>query len=151
MEPNNTIYPTHSCFDDALEFIEWVAKEYKTEDLSFLTLVHGIAQGDGGALHAHGWVEDSGMNVAIYAGILRSEKVYFYTPIDEYYKAHRVQETTRYTLREALEHNLRTIHFGPWEPKYVALTGGGEHYTVIKSGTIKIGTLGKLPNKEVPA
>lgn len=149
-EPNNTIYPTHSCFDDAMEFMEFVAKEYKNEDLSFLKLVHGTVKGDDGLPHAHAWVEDSGTEVAIYAGVLKCEKVYFYTPIEEFYSGWRVQETTKYTIKETVENNLRTIHFGPWEQKYKDLVADDKHgnHTFIVGGTMRIGTLGKLPRKE---
>jgi hypothetical protein len=111
--------------------------------------VHGIVKGDDGGLHAHGWVEDSGTKVAIYAGVLKGEKVYFYTPLDEYYSGYRVQETTRYTIRDAVLNNLQTVHFGPWEPKYKALVGGdGGDHTFIGAGKMRIGTIGKLPRKE---
>jgi hypothetical protein len=148
MENNNTIYPTYSCFDDAMEFIDYVAQEYKNEDTSVITLVHGTIKGDDGNLHAHAWCEESGLKVAIFAGFLRGEKVYFYSPLDEFYEKYRVQEKTHYTIKEALGHNLRTIHFGPWEPKYVALCGIEGDVGFIGSGEMRIGTVGKLPTRK---
>lgn len=148
MDQNNTVYPTHSCFDDALEFINYVALEYRDEDTSMISLVHGIVRGDDGNNYAHGWVEDSSTRLAIFAGVLKGEKIYFYTPIEEFYTKNRVKETTKYTIKEAIENNIRTIHFGPWEPKYVALCGGGGYHTVIGGGEMRLGTIGKLPTKE---
>lgn len=144
--PNNIIYPTHSCFDDAMEFVDYVAREFKGEDVP-IQLVHGLMTGDDGQPHAHAWVEETNMKLAVFAGMHKGEKVYFYTPIDQFYAGYKITETTKYSVIEALENNLRTIHFGPWEPKYVALCGGG-HLAVIGSGEMRVGTIGKLPTKK---
>src|SRR4249920_2200100 len=77
MEQNNTVYPTYSCFDDAMEFIDYVACEYKNEDTSMITLLHGLMTGDDGAPHAHAWVEDASTRTAIFAGIWKGDKIYF--------------------------------------------------------------------------
>jgi hypothetical protein len=144
---NNTVYPTYSCFDDALEFIDYVACEYKDEDTSMVTLVHGLMTGDDGEPHAHAWVEDSTTNLAVFAGILKGEKIYFYAPIDQFRKCYKITDTTQYTIREALLKNLEHQHFGPWEPKYVALCGSGDT-AMIGSGMMKLGTIGKLPTRK---
>jgi len=148
MEQNNTVYPTYTCFDDAMEFIDYVAMEYKDEDMSFLTLVHGIINGDDGESYAHAWCEESGMKVAIFAGFLRGEKTYFYSPVDEFYEKYKVKETIRYTIPEAIAKNREYIHFGPWDPKYVALCGNASQIGVIGGGQMKVGTIGKLPARK---
>jgi hypothetical protein len=145
---NNVVHPTFSCFDDAMEFIEYVAKEHKQDDLSMIKLVHGLFTGNDNKSHTHAWVEDSSMEVAIFAGMWKGDKIYFYSPIDQFYSSHKITETTKYTLREAAEKNLTHQTFGPWEPKYVALCGDG-HYETVGSGEMKLGTVGRLPNKEV--
>jgi hypothetical protein len=148
IEQNNTVYPTYSCFDDSLEFISYVALEYKDEDTSMVSLVHGIVSGDDGGNYSHAWVEDDSTRVAIFAGMWKGEKIYFYAPIEEFYTQHRVKETTKYTIKEAIENNIRTIHFGPWEPKYEALCGSGTQHTVIGGGEMRLGTIGKLPTRK---
>lgn len=145
--PNNTIYPTHQCFNDAMEFIDYVALAYKGEDTSMIKLVHGLITGDDGKSHAHAWVEDSSTETAIFAGIWKGEKIYFFSPVGQFYEKYRVTETTKYTIAEALAENLRTIHFGPWEPKYVALCGDGDA-TFIGGSEMRIGTIGKLPQRK---
>ena len=144
---NNTVYPTYSCFDDALEFIDYVACEYKDEDTSMITLMHGLMTGDDGAPHAHAWVEDASTQTAIFAGLWKGDKIYFYSPIDQFRQGYKITDTTRYTIKEALLKNLEHQHFGPWEPKYVALCGDGER-TVIGGGEMKLGTIGKLPTRK---
>jgi hypothetical protein len=141
---NNTVYPTHSCFDDAMEFIDYLAVEFKDESMP-IQLVHGLMKGDDGQLHAHAWVEESNMGLAVFAGIHRGQKTYFYTPVKDFYACYRITETTKYSIEEALQNNLRTIHFGPWEPKYVALQGDGGNHTIIGTGTMKLGRIGRLP------
>ena len=144
---NNTVYPTYSCFDDAMEFIDYVACEYNGEDTSMITLVHGLMTGDDGEPHSHAWVEDSSTKTAIFAGLWKGEKIYFYSPIDEFRKSYRITYYTRYTIKEALMKNMEHLHFGPWEPKYVALCGDGDKFT-IGSGQMRLGTIGKLPTKK---
>ncbi len=147
-QPNNVLSPTFSCFDDSLEFIDYVACEYPQDDLSMLTLVHGIFTGDDQKPHTHAWVEDSSTETAIFAGILRGTKMYMFARLSDYYDKYKFTETKRYTVQEALRANLASGHFGPWEAKYAALCGNGER-TVVGSGEMRCGTIGPLPKKEV--
>jgi hypothetical protein len=144
---NGVVHPTHSCFDDSLEFIEYVCGEYKQDDLSMLTLVHGIFIGDDGKPHTHAWVEDSSTKTAIFAGIYQGTKTYLFSKLDQFHNRYKFTETTRYTLREAMEHNLRTMSYGPWDPKYIALCGDGER-TVVGASVMDVGLIGPLPRKE---
>jgi hypothetical protein len=116
------IYPTHECFNDALDFISDVLiqnpddREALVEEL---LLVHGICLAPDGQPYAHAWVQDG--DRCIFCGILDGTRGYFAASRDEYYAEMRVQDVTRYPVHEALRHNRRTRHYGPWLPKYRAL------------------------------
>lgn len=121
--------PTHTCFTDAAEFVN--ERVRLNPELAFgttLLLVHGILVAPerddlrdgslaGGQRYAHAWVEDeiNGQVVAIHAALVDGVKTYIARPRDEFYRDARVVETTRYTMREVLRHNLRTGHLGPWD------------------------------------
>jgi hypothetical protein len=65
--PNNTLYPTYHCFDDALEFLDYVACSGVGPDN--MMLVHSINKSQDGREYCHAWVEDPNLDVAIFAGI----------------------------------------------------------------------------------
>jgi len=124
------IYPTHKCFDNAMEFCERRARAFHPSIETTLRLVHGIIlipdQPDGltdaraGERAVHAWVEDG--DLVWDAGLMEDG-----TPIEfavqkaEYYAHYRVQETTVYTMWDVLEHNRASGHYGPWRPEYRAL------------------------------
>lgn len=118
-----TIFPTGSCFDDALEFISERVTENRSA-IDALLLVHGIAlipedQPEAGKPFAHAWVEE-GAEVW-QSGILDGERIYFSAPKEEILPKLRVQEATRYAVREAHAENVRTKSYGPWLEKYQGL------------------------------
>lgn len=116
-----SIYPTHTCFDDSLDFIVQVLihnpddREYL---IASLRLVHGICAPRCVYPYAHAWVEHE--ELCIFRGILRGEYQYFATPHVEYYATMCVQETTKYTVHEARTLNRRFNTYGPWIDKYIA-------------------------------
>ena len=124
-----TVFPTHRCFDDSIEFCE---RRARTEhpNVETLRLVHAIIlvpvdQPATGDLHpgdraVHAWVEDG--DLVWDAGLLPDgRRIEFAVAKAEYYAHYRVQETTVYTMRELLEHNRASGHYGPWRPEYQAL------------------------------
>lgn len=123
------LYPTHSCFDDAFEFINdaiMLSQEpLRTEHINSLILVHGICLLSNGAPYAHAWVERSGQ--CIFKGILEGEASYFAGEQKEFYDEHKVQETTKYTVIEAAKENKRTGHLGPWVQRYRELCKKKQH------------------------
>ena len=124
---NRSIYPTHTCFDNALDFIAAVLQENPDDRdvlVTELSLVHGICLAPDGQPYAHAWVEHGAH--CIFAGILDGKQKYFAAFHDDYYAELGVQEVTRYTLQDALTHNRRTGHYGPWERRYRALCGRQE-------------------------
>src|SRR4051812_46624940 len=122
------IYPTHKCFDDAMEFCEERARA-DAPGWRELRLVHGIvlvpdgqppdAEAQPGDRSAHAWVEDG--DLCWDAGIINGHYVRYSVERDEFYRHHRVQQTTVYTMVEALIENRRTRSYGPWRPEYQAL------------------------------
>lgn len=127
--------PTFTCFTDAAEFVNECVRQNPA--LAFGTsihLVHGILMAPErddlrdrslarGQRYAHAWVEQmiDGRVYAIHCALVEGVKTYIARPLEEFYEVARVAETTRYTMREVLTHNLRTGHVGPWEPAYVPL------------------------------
>ena len=121
-----TILPTQTCFDDALDYLSEAVREDPSWALGHLRLVHGIClapEGQyAGELFAHAWVEED-RRVCIQAGILDGRKGYYGISRAQHYALLRVQLTTVYTVEEALEKNLASNHYGPWESSYQSLCG----------------------------
>jgi hypothetical protein len=112
------IYPTHKCFDDALDYLDFIAKTEGRDSLERHTLVHGIVvSSKNGIRYAHAWLEDGDGNI-IQGGILKGEKIYYAMSPTEFAEFLRVEEYTRYTPRQAVAENHRTGHYGPWVEKY---------------------------------
>jgi hypothetical protein len=129
-----------------MELMEYAAK-HQPEVLPAWRIVHAICEGQNGQLFAHGWVEDDCMEVALFAGMLQGEKVYMLARIEEFYKTYNVKESTKYTVKQALKHNLQSGHFGPWKQKYEELTGKGRK-DIMGSGFMHTNLLGPLPKEE---
>ena len=117
-----TILPTYSCFNDAIEYIEEIAKADQQRALG-LVLVHAIVvMPDGpeeGTLYSHAWVEDG--ELVWQAGMWNGQRVYFSCLRVEYTRFMRVQDSTRYNLYELYIENRKSGHYGPWKPEYQAL------------------------------
>jgi hypothetical protein len=119
------ILPTHTCFDDALEYLALrVAQDPRLAHGSSLQLVHGIAlipvgQADAGEPFAHAWVEEAGYCWT--AGLLNGARILVKRERAEFYRALRVQQTTAYSVRRAWQENKRSETFGPWRAEYLAL------------------------------
>lgn len=111
---------THTCFDDALEFIESLVKEKRSvSKLADYRLAHGILLNSKGELYSHAWVESKAH--CYHSGLLSGEKVMAVIDRVEYYEGMRVQERTLYTIRQAYRENYRTGYFGPWKERYMRL------------------------------
>ncbi len=110
-----TLLPTHTCFDDAFEYIEHrVTREPSA--VHTLILVHAIALHDNGEPFAHAWVEEGGWCWA--AGMLEGEKIFYAAQRDEFIGGLRARQMTRYTMREVSRMNRRYGNFGPWDRRY---------------------------------
>ncbi len=131
MSVGRTIYPTHACFDDALEFLELeLNRGVALEELEReYIVVHGICVGDAGESYVHAWVE---LGPHVWQGGLvdvdgKRERCFFAGVREDFYAEYRVRKSTRYTVLEALAENGRTGHYGPWAEEYRALVADGDH------------------------
>lgn len=125
------IFPTHHCFDDALDFLEELSKQ-KNPMIHRIRVVHAICLAPDGNEYAHAWVEQDGKFV-IFAGMVDGEKQWFAGEVGEYYAEHKVQETVKYTPREALAENLKHETYGPWVDRYKALCAPKGKATILGS------------------
>jgi hypothetical protein len=123
MSHEETIGPTHECFDDLVDFLNDLAERgAPREVLMKYTVVHGIClMPPNGEPYAHGWLECDGF--AIQAGIYRGERIYFRVRVEEYRAARFVWDETRYTLDEVLELDSLEgeARLPPYRPEYKAL------------------------------
>lgn len=116
----NYVYPTHTCFDDALDLIEAMVLNDRRE-IDKLMLAHGICLMPDGKPYAHAWVERDGE--CLFDGLIEGARYTFRADKAEYYAGMKVQEVTHYTVEEAWIENSQSNHFGPWKPEYAALCG----------------------------
>lgn len=118
---DKTIYPTHECFDDAVEIIADLVKENPgTMVTAEHMIVHAIVAPYGKDM-AHAWVESKDGFVR-FIGILDGERVLVEYDRTMFYDQMKVKDQTRYTILEAYQAEQRTGQYGPWEEKYQALT-----------------------------
>lgn len=118
------ILPTHTCFDDAFEYIELIIlhKEFTLNEIrDHFFIVHAICKLPTGKLYAHAWVEHK--NECTFKGILNNEAVFCTADKKEFYAQYDVQEFTKYSMERVRDMNFSTKSFGPWIEKYKALTG----------------------------
>jgi len=114
-----TIFPTGTCFDDAIEQFGVLLDANK-----HAMLVHAICVGDDGTRYAHAWVEEGG--TAWDSGVLADgRRLAYAVPVLEFYSARRVEQKWRYSPLEMLRANRKHGTYGPWEPELVALCGNG--------------------------
>ncbi len=119
--PGSTIYPTQHCFDDAMDFLEQIAREGATrEEVNQYTLVHAIClHPQDGHRFAHAWLERDGK--VIDSGILNGDQIYYEVDQAHHYAKLRVQESKKYSMLEALTENHKHMTFGPWEQRFLDL------------------------------
>jgi hypothetical protein len=121
------ILPTHTCFDDALDFLGALLQigRLSKDELNEYVVVHGICTAPDGNPYAHAWVEQSRARLIWQGGVVDGVRVWFAVPIEEFDREYRPQITTRYTPAETARENARTNHFGPWKDEYFELCVNG--------------------------
>lgn len=113
--------PTHTCFDDVLEYLEELAlRGVPPREIARYVIVHAICVAPDGVLFAHGWLECNGQ--VIQGGILDGQRVFYAIPLADFRSLFQVAEQTRYTAMQAIAENMRTGHFGPWVEQYRELS-----------------------------
>lgn len=128
MTDRHVLIPTHTCFDDAVEFLFLCVKGDDLAASDRLRIVHAIAHAPGGEHagepFAHAWVEDG--DLCWFAGVLEGQRIFVAAARDEFYAELKIHDATYYTLADAAREELRTGECGPWKPKYQALCGRGD-------------------------
>lgn len=121
LDEANTIFPTHTCFDDAKDFLEvFIEKDPKNSRL--YRIVHGICLFPvDQEPFAHAWVEQIESRIVFDGGIYRGEKIVIEYEKEHFYKFFQVQDCTKYTRDEWFKLNYASFSYGPWEKKYLAL------------------------------
>jgi len=122
-DPNDdeNIYPTHTCFDDTVDYLNMRARTgaSKAELLSTVT-VHAVLVAPDGDRFAHAWIEYRGK--VIDSGIYKGERVFVEYQADEYRRIHTIEDETRYSIVDAVR-LAQERGFPPWEERYRALSG----------------------------
>jgi len=132
------IEPTHTCFDDALEFFELLRlsePEVQSYVRESLCIAHGICESASGERWVHAWVEEirdddpdraDWPRHVVWQGMrCGSGKGWFAVGAEWFYTAFRVQERELYRVEQFGMLNLLSGHYGPWNPRYLAMMGGG--------------------------
>ena len=115
MKEDITVQPTHTCFDD----MPWMMAQMIKEKRDF-RLCHGIMVNDNGP-YSHAWIEFD--DTAIFAGMLKGQKVYLYVEKESYLKDAKCIKATRYTRDEAMAASKADNGTtGPWVQEYKELT-----------------------------
>lgn len=110
------ITPTHTCFDDACELLQQIARTKDFTDLIQYRLIHAMVN-PMGEPYSHAWVE-RGSSV-ITAVLMRGLKTYVVMDKEHFYQKLQVSEVTEYTVQEAWDENRRHGHLGPWKQEYL--------------------------------
>lgn len=135
MKTETTVYPTHTCFDDAMEFVNQAVIEHgfdKAFDTFFLC--HGICAMPDGRLFAHAWVVEldraAKQDYVWFSGVWRGQKIFGKVCKADFYNELVVtSDVTQYDMLRVCNENVKHGTFGPWEERYLALCA--------KPGTIK--------------
>lgn len=120
--------PTHTCFDDALDYLAALRdRGYSLAELERqLWIMHGICLDPyNDQPIAHAWVQGARSGATMQAGLLPSGVRRYYRLEDaEFTIIMRPQLVTRYKVSQALAENDRHNTFGPWLPQYLELCRG---------------------------
>jgi hypothetical protein len=113
-----TISPTHTCFDDALDLISALlrARQITWNNERWL-IVHALIKPANCRIFAHAWIERD-ERIAVFSGTWDGQLAYFEASLAEYYAEFNPVRLTKYTVLEALAMNVRHWNFGPWEQCY---------------------------------
>ncbi len=124
LQEGNSILPTGTCFDDAIDLIEhWIFQDPQIDWHKRIRLGHGICgpNEDNKNEYAHAWVELDGKEVW-QDGIVEGNLCSFGVDIEQFYRKYKAHDVTLYTLKEFGLKNLEYAHYGPWESRYYDLT-----------------------------
>lgn len=117
------IYPTGTCIDDAMEYLE--RRIYQDIDTARdLIVVHAIClmplhQPNAGKRFVHAWVEEG--DICYFMGHTEAGRAVIGAEKASFYEELRPQGVTRYTMEDVYKENQRTRSYGPWKQEYIDL------------------------------
>lgn len=117
-----TLYPTHQCFNDAIELLD--ALMGAGADPLQLRLVHAICEAPDGHHYAHGWIEDVEDGTAMWKALLDGIAINVCADAAEHRASMKILESISYEMTEVYRLNVESGHFGPWIEKYREACGG---------------------------
>jgi len=118
------VLPTHTCFDDALEFLEDLAR--REEPFTHFRVVHALLKNPDSEVYAHAWLLNTANNTVVFAGIYDNEKIYIEADADEYYSKIDILDMTQYDSVEICEMNHLYGTYGPWKTQYLEYCRQGD-------------------------
>lgn len=121
----NSIRPTHTCFDDALDLLSArLRKNPELADAGLFVVVHAICLIPDGPekdkRFAHAWLEEGGAT-AWQGGILDGQLIAYAVDARELEAELRMEKAWRYTPREVAAENGKHVTYGPWKPELLEL------------------------------
>ena len=111
-----TLLPTHSCFDDMLDYFHSLAAHGRQDAHR---LVHGIVLYEGREM-SHAWILKNGVEV-LQTFMKDGQKVLVGMPLKAFLATATPIAETRYTWEEAKEQNRVHGTLGPWVERYLIL------------------------------
>lgn len=118
-ESEIVLYPTGTCFDDAVDYlndlcskepwkIKWLNKQYK--------IVHGICLLEDGSPYSHCWLERANRcyDFRLYGSSIKEKVMVEYTRI-EYYSRFKPQKMLKYSLKDCCDLERTYGYPGPWD------------------------------------
>lgn len=120
---SHTLLPTGTCFEDVTQEFIRLLQEFRDYHPERILMVHGICLLEDGEPYAHAWIEIG--DEAHFPGILDGQKGFAVATLDEFTRAYRVQECTRYNYNEVLRvaKSLNDMP-PPWKSQYRRLCRG---------------------------
>lgn len=112
----DSLYPTHTCFDDAIEIIEFFCKSnpalIKMESIS---LIHAVIHPPKYDIHAHAWIEWHFRNAIFQKNVYQGEKIITEFHRDTYWQNSRVLIYRKYSMKDVARLNKESGTYGPWD------------------------------------
>lgn len=123
------LWPTQTCFDDALDFITFQISSLKlTLATCPFILVHGVVTYAGLGPFPHAWVEEPNKRAPgealVWQGAYRNgvpPRIFYPMRFAEFSRLYQVHKRIAYTCVEADKLNEKHLNFGPWDEELRAM------------------------------
>jgi hypothetical protein len=116
------LQPTHTCFDDALDWIDLMVKANRMRQEEWV-LIHALCEFEG-ERYAHAWCERDGAWV-VTRYVINGVATYVEVRREEHYQIFNPVMVRNYTVNAAAQQNLIHGHYGPWDSEIRKHCHGG--------------------------